>query len=442
MSAGLEKSPGELSRPGKRCAILPRPDVPETAVPEFLVRSEACLPELDEAGIEAHYSRLRDLEAAASARGGPPAFRGRGLAAHEAATLYPGFLDWHAFLPDSLSQGAIELAFRLQSMLGAACGFEACCLDFPSMEEARLAGALMTRSAREGPGSAADSLLLLGEGLRGMGGALGARGFETAAVPLDPAGCLDIPALARILEERPCDLMLRFPEASGRLPPLFGEACRITKASGGAVFADLSSARALAGILRPADLGIDIACLDLGTFFSPSRTGGGGALLARAGLSSHLPGRVALRDPCGECRWACPGGSAAAPGPFRGDFPQLVRAYVAMLMLGASGLRQGAEAAALNSGYLKAMVAHEYPVAVGEGGPRAFIIGARELRGLSAGEAADILARSGAFSSPATLMPLSGDSLLVEPGEEPDPAALEAQAQALIALARAGREGA
>jgi glycine cleavage system protein P-like pyridoxal-binding family len=113
-----------------------------------------------------------------------------------------------------------------------------------------------------------------------------------------------------------------------------------------------------------------------------------------------------------------------------------------MLMLGASGLRQGAEAAALNSGYLKAMVAHEYPVAVGEGGPRAFIIGARELRGLSAGEAADILARSGAFSSPATLMPLSGDSLLVEPGEEPDPAALEAQAQALIALARAGREGA
>jgi glycine cleavage system protein P-like pyridoxal-binding family len=444
MSAEREKSIGELSRPGQRCAILPRPDVPETAIPESLVRAESSLPELDEAGIEAHYSRLRDLDAAASAQGGLPAFhgRGRGHAAREAATLHPGFLDSHAFLPDSLSQGSIELAFRLQSMLGSACGFDACSLDFPSMEEARLAGALMTRSMREASGSAVDSLLLLGAGLHGMGGALGARGFETADAPLDPAGGLDLPALDRILEERPYDLMVAFPEASGRLQPLFGEAFRMTKASGGAVFADLSSARSLAGILRPADLGVDIACLDIGKCFSPSRTAGGGALLARAELSSHFPGRVALRDSGGECRWACPGGSAAAPGPFRGDVAQLVRAYVAMLMLGAAGLRQGAEAAALNSAYLKAMVAREYPIAAGEGGLCAFLIGARELRGLSAGEAAAILAQSGAFSSPAMLRPLSGDSLLIEPGEEPGPAALEAQAQALMALARGVREGA
>ncbi|HRZ89727.1 MAG TPA: aminomethyl-transferring glycine dehydrogenase subunit GcvPB, partial [Spirochaetia bacterium] len=48
----------ELSAPGRCGAALPEPDVPETALPEGLLRDDLPLPEIDELTAVRHFTRL------------------------------------------------------------------------------------------------------------------------------------------------------------------------------------------------------------------------------------------------------------------------------------------------------------------------------------------------------------------------------------------------
>jgi glycine dehydrogenase subunit 2 len=140
---------------------------------------------------------------------------------------------------------------------------------------------------------------------------------------------------------------------------------------GGLVYGDGANMNALAGVLCPGDLGIDLMHYNLHKTFSTPHGGGGpgsGPLAAGEALADYLPGPIV----------ECVDSEADKPGPhygfvipkrsigrmctFHGNFGMLVRAYAYIALHGEEGLRDNAFHAVLNANYLRVRLRDAYPV--------------------------------------------------------------------------------
>jgi len=123
----------ELSGRGKIGVNLPRLDVPETELPQNLLRQDdiATMPELTETEVMRHFTRISQRNfcidtglyplGSCSMKFNPKL--------HEEVARYAGFAGAHPLQDASLSQGALRLMYELQELLGQISGFEAVSLQ-------------------------------------------------------------------------------------------------------------------------------------------------------------------------------------------------------------------------------------------------------------------------------------------------------------------------
>ena len=128
---------------------------------------------------------------------------------------------------------------------------------------------------------------------------------------------------------------------------------------------------ALMGVMRPADVGIDVMHFNLHKTFSTPHGGGGpgsGPVGVVEELIDYLPSPIVVKD---EERsdedypffsFYEPPKSIGPVKAFWGHFGMHVRAYTYMRMLGEAGMREAAEHAVLNANYLRARIKDVYPV--------------------------------------------------------------------------------
>jgi glycine dehydrogenase subunit 2 len=360
----------ELSAPGRRALSLPPAGTKAPPLPGALQRPAGSLklPEVDQLTLVRHFTRLSQLNFSIDTEFYPlgSCTMKYNPRVNEAAAALPGFRDSHPLLDPASCQGSLGLMHRLQTCIAALSGFQAVSLQPAAGAHGELAGVLMIQAWQRARGQDQRTRMLVPDSAHGTNPATCTMaGLETVSIPSAPDGGIDLDALKAALDERTAGLMVTNPTTLGLFERNIRQICDLVHAAGGLVYGDGANMNAIAGIAKPAELGIDVMHFNLHKTFSTPHGGGGpgaGAVGANATLAPYLPGPVVALAPDGGYRLERPAQGIGALKAFWGNFGVLVRAYTYIRMLGPVGLRAMAEGAVLNANYLRVLVGGHYRI--------------------------------------------------------------------------------
>ncbi|MBN1976425.1 MAG: aminomethyl-transferring glycine dehydrogenase subunit GcvPB [Anaerolineae bacterium] len=446
----------EISRPG-RCAVkLPDLDVPPAELPENLVRDELVLPEVSEADVVRHYTRLSQMNYSVDTGFyplGSCTMKYNPKVNEEVARL-PGFASLHPYQDEESVQGALFLMYYLQEFLKEIGGFAGVSLQPAAGAHGELTGVLMMRAYHLDRGDAARDVILVPDSAHGTNPAsTSMSGLRVVEVPSDARGSVDLGALEATCDEhgdRLVGMMLTNPNTLGLFEEHVEEIAALVHARGGLMYGDGANMNALLGIARPGDLGFDVLHYNLHKTFGTPHGGGGpgsGPVGAAFSLVDFLPGPVVTMDEewseesLPHFAFVSPRKSIGRVKAFYGHFGVMVRAYAYIRMLGADGLRRAAEHAVLNANYLMSQVKDLYRVPYERVCMHEFVCegvvpGAPDVRAL------DISKRliDYGFHPPTNYFPLIvHEALMIEPTETESKETLDAFADALRKIAEEAR---
>ncbi len=420
----------ELSRPGRRGAVLPACDVPVDSIeqllpPEVLAERPPALPELAEPDVVRHYTNLSTLNMSVDTHFYPlgSCTMKYNPKRNERLASLAGFAHLHPHQPDATAQGMLRLLYELQGFLAEISGLPAVSLQPAAGAHGELT-ALMVAAAHFRHRGERRTKVLSPDSAHGTNPASARMaGFETITIPSASDGCVDLDDLDRHLDDSLAVLMITNPNTLGLFDRKIAEVARRVHERGGLVYLDGANMNAILGVTRPGDFGADMMHFNPHKTFSGPHGGGGpgaGPICVTETLRPYLPVPVVERD--GEnYRWAFD--RPLSIGRVRGGFGNvgvLVRAYAYILSHGPDGLRQVSENAVLNANYLLSRVKHILPVPLGDRCMHEFVASAAALkkdRGVTAMDVAKRLLDYG-FHAPTVYFPLTvAEGMMMEPTE-------------------------
>ncbi len=439
----------ETSSPGRRAVSLPEAGVPEAEIPEGLRRPEEGpeslhLPEVSELDLVRHFTRLSQLNFSIDTNFyplGSCTMKYNPKVNEEAAAL-PGFARHHPMAPEAASQGSLELMWRLQEALSAISGFPGISLQPAAGAQGELSGVMMIRAYHLANGGEARTRMLIPDSAHGTNPAsVAMAGFEAVQIPSDREGNVDLEALRTLCDERVAGLMITNPNTLGLFEAHIEEVIGAVHGCGGLVYGDGANLNAILGVLRPADLGIDVMHFNLHKTFSTPHGGGGpgsGPVGAGKRLLHYLPGPVATGTG-DQYRLSMPEASIGSMKAFYGNFGMMLRAYTYIVMHGAAGLRQVAENAVLNANYLKELIEDIFPARYRRSCMHEFVVSGRVGEEVHTMDIAKRLLDLG-FHAPTVYFPLIvKDAMMIEPTETESRQSIEAFAKALRTISEEAR---
>jgi len=440
----------ELSVAGRRGIDLPACDVPESALPDHLLRQEIGLPELSEPQVARHYLRLSQRNYGVDTGIYPlgSCTMKYNPKASEAWARLVGFAGLHPLQPVEDVQGVLQLMCDLQEALAEIAGFERVALQPAAGAQGELTALLMVRAYNQVRGEGQRDVVLIPDSAHGTNPASATMaGYIAVEVPSDARGNVDIEAVRAACDDRLACIMLTNPNTLGLFEERIGELVELVHGCGGLVYGDGANLNALTGIVRPGDLGIDLMHFNLHKTFATPHGGGGpgaGPVGASAALAPFLPGPLVERGRDGDkgdtFTFATPAHSIGRMVAFHGNVAMFVRAWAYVRRLGAAGLRDAAMHAVLNANYLKARLGDDYRVPFARTCMHEFVCeGTPEGTTVRAIDVSKRLMDFG-FHPPTNYFPLNvREALMIEPTETEDKATLDAFAAALTRIAEEAR---
>ncbi|MFP3959274.1 MAG: aminomethyl-transferring glycine dehydrogenase subunit GcvPB [Spirochaetaceae bacterium] len=440
----------DISSPGRNTRSLPALDVPEAPLPEGLVRDAdpekgsdpLPLPDVSELELVRHYTRLSQSNFSIDTNFYPlgSCTMKYNPKVNEAAAGLPGFLRQHPQLPEELSQGSLELMYRLQGLLAEVSGYAGISLQPAAGAQGELTGVLMIRAYHASRGDTARKKMLIPDSAHGTNPAtVSMAGFQAVELPSDDRGNVDLDALRRNCTEETAGLMITNPNTLGLFEEHIEEVVRTVHQCGGLVYGDGANLNALTGIMRPGDVGIDVMHFNLHKTFSTPHGGGGpgaGPVGAAPTLVDFLPGPIAAADGTTGYKLIRPAQSIGRMKSFFGNFGMLVRAFTYIMMHGPEGLRSMAENAVLNANYLKKLIEGTYEVKYPRTCMHEFVAMGTVAEGVHTMDIAKRLLDYG-FHAPTVYFPLIvKEALMIEPTESETRETVEAFAEAMRDIAR------
>jgi glycine dehydrogenase subunit 2 len=437
----------ELSKPGRRAIRFPEPDVPETDLPDDLTRSELHWPEVSEIDVIRHFTRMSQKNHAIDINMYPlgSCTMKYNPKINEAVARYPGFARLHPYQPESTVQGALELMYDLQEILGEISGFDAVTLQPAAGAHGELTGCLIIDAYHQERGDTQRKKMLIPDSAHGTNPATAhMAGFQVVTVPSDGRGNSDVEKVRELVGPDTAGIMITNPNTLGLWDEHIQEIVDIVHEAGGLVYNDGANFNAILGVARPGDLNVDIMHYNLHKTFSTPHGGGGpgsGPVGVRTGLEDYLPGpRVRRVD--GEngehtYGWFQPGKSIGRLHSYNGNFGMHVRAYTYIRMHGEAGLKQISEDAVLNANYLLALLRDRYDVYYDRTCMHEFVLtGNRQKKnGVRTLDIAKRLLDFGVHP-PTTYFPLIvPEALMVEPTETESKESIDFFADAMLQIA-------
>lgn len=438
----------ELSRPGRRAAVLPESDVPcqplESLLPrDCLASVPPPLPELTEPDVIRHFVNLSTKNMSVDTHFYPlgSCTMKYNPKRHERLAGLSGIVDLHPNQPDEHSQGMLELLFTMQEMLAEIAGLPAVSLQPAAGAQGEFT-ALLVASAWFRSRGERRTRVLFPNSAHGTNPASAAlAGFECVQLSSSPQGFVDLQELQKHLDSETAVFMVTNPNTLGMFEREIAEAARLVHSVGGLVYIDGANMNAIAGVARPGDFGGDMMHYNVHkTFTGPHGAGGPGSgpIAVRDFLAEFLPGPVVVRetDDKGQPRYrlATPARSIGRVRSFFGNVGILVRGYCYLRTLGAAGVRAMSENAVLNANYLLALLKDVLPVPQGDRCMHEFVASAKalkEARGITAMDIGKRLLDFG-FHAPTVYFPLVvAEALMIEPTETESQETLDAFAAAV-----------
>jgi glycine dehydrogenase len=353
---------------------------------------------------------------------------------------WPEFAQMHPFAPRDQAQGYAQLFQELAAQLMAITGFDAVSLQPNSGAQGEYAGLTTIRRYQSSCGEIHRTICLIPKSAHGTNPASAQMcGLEVIAVACDPQGNIDLADLeakaAQHAAKLSC-LMLTYPSTHGVFEEAVKDICAIIHAHGGQVYMDGANLNAQVGLTRPADMGADVAHINLHKTFAIPHGGGGpgmGPIGVKAHLAPFLPGHDFSENNLLETDRQ--GAVSAAPW---GSAAILPISWMYITLLGAAGLRRASEIAILNANYIAARLSTQYPVLyTGTQGRVAHecILDIRAIKSATGVTESDIAKRlmDYGFHAPTVSFPVAG-TLMVEPTESENKAELDRFCATMISI--------
>ena len=296
---------------------------------------------------------------------------------NEKMARVPGFSDVHPLAPEVSVQGALELIDQLAHWLKELTGMPAVAMSPKAGAHGELCGMMAIKAALEARGEAATRTRVLApESAHGTNPATAVQcGFTVEGIPADETGRVDLEAFKAKLGPDVAGIMVTNPNTCGLFERDIRAIADAVHDAGGYFYCDGANFNAIAGKVRPGDLGIDAMHINLHKTFSTPHGGGGpgsGPTVLSEVLAPYAPvpyvvstgdkfhlvetRREAKED--GES-----GESFGRLTAFHGQMGMFVRALSYMMSHGVDGIRQAAEDAVLNANYVQARLKEEMTAA-------------------------------------------------------------------------------
>jgi glycine dehydrogenase subunit 2 len=443
----------ELSQPGRRGFRYPEPDVPLADLPENLTRQHLPLPEVSEVDVIRHFTRLSQLNYSIDTGFyplGSCTMKYNPKINEEVARL-PGFAHVHPLQPLETVQGCLLVMYELQEYLKEIGGFAGMTLQPAAGAQGELTGVLIIRAYHHSRGEDQRVKILIPDSAHGTNPATSAMsGMRVVQLPSDGRGNIDLDRLRSECDDTLAGLMITNPNTLGLFDENIEEVCRIVHEAGGLVYGDGANMNALLGVVRPAELGIDVMHYNLHKTFSTPHGGGGpgsGPVGVIEKLVDFLPGPIAaILEEASEDEpplygLVTPEKSIGRVKSFFGQFGMILRAYTYIRVHGPDGLRKVSEYAVLNANYLLALVKDTYRLPYDRVCMHEFVVEGHwpDVPDIHALDIAKRLMDYG-FHPPTNYFPLIvHEALMIEPTETESKQTLDEFAQALLKIAEEAR---
>ena len=355
----------ELGRPGMTGVDIPEVQLSDTRLAGVRRKTPIGLPGLSEPEVIRHYVRLSRMNYAIDAGIYPlgSCTMKHNPRLNEKMARLPGFGDVHPLQPQQTVQGALELISQLMRWLTTLTGMPAVAMSPKAGAHGELCGLLTIRAALEARGEK-RLRILVPSSAHGTNPATAAfAGFTVDEVPAKDDGHVDADALEAKLGPDVAAIMLTNPNTCGLFERRIREIADAVHAAGAYFYCDGANFNAIAGRVRPGDLGVDAMHINLHKTFSTPHGGGGpgaGPVVLSAALAPFAPLPLLVHDAKGfrfiEDRAAVPEGAKpfGRLSAFHGQMGMFVRALAYMLSHGADGVRQASEDAVLSANYILA----------------------------------------------------------------------------------------
>ncbi len=283
---------------------------------------------------------------------------------NEKMARLPGFADIHPLQPEKTVQGALALMEELSRWLLELTGMQAVALSPKAGAHGELCGMVAIRAALEARGEAdTRRVVLVPNSAHGTNPATAALlGFTVRAVPAREDGTVSAEAVRGKIGPDVAAMMLTNPNTCGLFERDVVEIAKALHEAGAYLYCDGANFNAIAGKVRPGDLGADAMHINLHKTFSTPHGGGGpgsGPVVFSKALAPFAPLPLIVKEAGGLrlVEHAELAGEAAQPfgrlTAFHGQMGMFVRALAYMLSHGADGVRQASEDAVLNANYVR-----------------------------------------------------------------------------------------
>ncbi|HEY3249402.1 MAG TPA: aminomethyl-transferring glycine dehydrogenase subunit GcvPB [bacterium] len=438
----------ELTEPGRVGSSYPDLDVPGRPLEtlgisrEDLREEPPALPEVSELDVVRHYTRLSHRNFSID-----EGFYPLGSCTmkynpkiHEDVARLSGFARLHPYAPVEQAQGALQLLWELERLLGEVSGMDRVTFQPAAGAQGELTGLLMIRAYFAARGERRTKVIVP-DSAHGTNPATASMvGYQVITVKSDARGNIDTRALRAAMDDSVAALMLTNPNTLGLFEENIVDVEEIVHGRGGQMYMDGANFNAILGVTKPGDQGFDVMHFNLHKTFTTPHGGGGpgaGAVGVKAHLTPFLPLPTVERD--GE-RYRLDFDRPQSIGKIRsfyGNFGNLVRAYAYVRSMGAAGLRQIAETAVLNANYMLARLRRGFDVPYDRICKHEFVIaGTRQKKrdGVTTKDMAKRILDYG-FHAPTIYFPLIVDeAIMIEPTETESKRTMDAFVDAMLAI--------
>jgi len=423
---------------------------PAALVPPSVRRQSVELPELSELQVLRHFNRLSQMNFSVELGMYPlgSCTMKYNPKVSELVSGSDGMKFAHPLQPTETVQGLLSIFYELEGYLREITGMNRFSLSTAAGAQGELAGVLMIRKYLRDHGKGGKTEILVPDSAHGTNPASAAMGgFEVVKVPSDSNGLVRAATVRELCSDKTAGMMFTVPNTLGLFEAEVAEVCRAVHDAGGLMYYDGANMNALLGRARPGDMGFDVVHLNLHKTFATPHGGGGpgaGPVGVTRRLADYLPVPVVTK---GKNGYALDYDLKHTIGPlkgFIGNSAILLRAYVYIRLLGASGLADVSSLAVLAANYLwKSLDAEAYPASHGETQHRkheAVVSVKSDLPGAALTVAKAILDYG--MHAPTAYFPLIvHEALMIEPTESEPTEMLDEYAAALNEIWKEMKDG-
>jgi glycine dehydrogenase subunit 2 len=431
--------------PGRRAVDVPAWSGSEAPLPDsHLLRDSVRLPELSQSELVRYYTELSSRNYGIDSGTYPlgSCTMKYNPKVNDLVASIPGFSRAHPQAPPEDVQGTLRTMLELRRGLGELTGLPHVSLAPAAGAHGELAGVLMVTHALEDRGEFdTRRRILVPDSAHGTNPATAAMaGYKVTQIPTASNGSLDRATIERELDETVAAVMVTAPNTLGLWEQGIEEVAELIHDAGAYLYGDGANFNAIMGRVCYGDLGFDVVHLNLHKSFSTPHGGGGpgaGPVCCSKELAPYLPTPVVEEDDDGLVRLATPERSIGLMQQFHGNVGVLIRAYAYMRALGLGGLRAVSGQAVLNANYMRALLHGHFDLPYDRPVLHEVVFSGSRQRREHDVRTYDIAKRliDHGFHPPTVYFPLIvEEALMIEPTESEPPEAIEALAEAMIAV--------